>query len=392
MLGAVCAMLALVSPIVVGFAVDPRYISLPSVTSVANESVGSGPSSIQARTIWVNGSPDTEWPLDNLVKSGGKPLHVIPLCMANQEAKDKLQDHVWQATQAWMEALGGDPYENDPKATGHSVTFLWLQVNCYKEEEYKNEHEPGTWNLPQGWDHAVAIHLTPSGTSAKAGYVPEDKVVTVKKQGRHSMSLAAIQTEEDQGRDLTAEQLSSFIHELGHGKNQSLEDCVTYLLTYCTVLGLGHAHQHPDAPVKLRCENLPNMDWVIDYAITKGQYKQYKDMPDGRKKLLDYLCTPEHFYEAVFAGSSYTEYITNRPGMTVIGPYDPDSIMHYPTWMHWKDDQGNFYDEVWKSPMPWDPSKATMTHVLPDGTEEPFREPTMISKGDIAAVKSRYPA
>jgi hypothetical protein len=392
--GATCAMLALVSPFVFAFAVDLRSISIPSVTSVANESVGSGPSSIQARTVWVNGAPDTEWPLDEQFKPWGKPLHVIPLCMANGEAKAKLQDQVWQATQAWMQALGGDPYEQDPRITGagHSVTFLWLQMNCYKEEEYKNEHDPGTWNLPEGWDHAVAIHLSPSGTSAKAGYLPEDKVVTLRKQGRHSMSLAAIQMEEGQSRDLTAEQLSPFVHELGHGEKQSLEEDVTYLLTYHTVLGLGHAHQHPDAPVKIRCENLPNMDWVIDYAMTKDQYQHYKDIPDGKKKLQDYLCTPEHFHEAVFAGCSYTEYITNRPGMTVIGPYDADSIMHYPTWMHWKDDQGNYHDEIWKAPMPWDPSKATMTHVLPDGVEEPFREPTAISKGDIAAVKSRYPA
>lgn len=158
------------------------------------------------------------------------------------------------------------------------------------------------------------------------------------------------------------------------------------------MLGLGHAHQHPGRSVKVRCENLPNMDWVIDFALQKDEYKKYIDMPDGRVKLRDYLCTPENYYKAVFSGCSFTEYITNRPGMIPIGPYDPDSIMHYPTWMHWKDEEGKYHDEEWKSPMPWDPSKATMTHLLPDGTEEPFVQANGPSQGDIAAVKSRYPA
>lgn len=164
-----------------------------------------------------------------------------------------------------------------------------------------------------------------------------------------------------------------------------------HILISHAVLGLGHAHQHPDAPVKLRCENIPNMDWVLDFALQKDKFKHYNDDPDGRKKLRDYLCKPENYQEAVFAGCGFTEYITNRPGMKPIGPYDPDSIMHYPTWVHWKDDDGNYHDKVWRSPMPWNPEQATMSHVLPDGSEEPFRENLGLSQGDIKAVKERYP-
>ncbi|KAF2443686.1 hypothetical protein P171DRAFT_445060 [Karstenula rhodostoma CBS 690.94] len=366
-LSVTCTVLALFSPV--------AAIAVPIVPSGTNVSIGSDRHVNQARTIWVDGDRETEWPADERIRPWGKPLHVIPYCFATTESKDKLQFHIWQAIQIWMKALGGDPWEQDPQVSGagHSVTFQWVTMNCY-QDDYENQHNPGTWNIEPGWEHAVAIHLVSSGTSAKPGYKPKDKIITGPEAGRHHIFLEEIPRVEGDPKYLTPDELRAYTHEVGH------------------VLGLGHAHQHPNAPVKIRCENLPNMDWVLDYALQKDEYKKYIDMPDGRQQLQDYLCTPENYYKAVFAGCPFTEYITNRPGMTPIGPYDPDSIMHYPTWIHWKDDEGNYHDEEWKSPMEFDPSQATMTRLLPDGSEEPFRQADVPSKNDIAAVKSHYPA
>ncbi|KAJ4348006.1 uncharacterized protein N0V89_009378 [Didymosphaeria variabile] len=369
-LSAACAVFALASP-VAAVAVNLQNPSALSVVSGKNVPVGSHPDFIKPRTTWVDGQNAVEWPADPQFAYFGVPLHAIPYCFVNQEAKEKLQHHVWQAMQAWMKALGGDPGDVDHRVhgIGHLVTFQWVQVNCYKDD-YRDPSNPGTWNVP-GWEHALAIHLVPSGTSSKPGFRPKEKN---NEAGRNHMYLQAIPRAPGDSINASPGQLQAFTHELGH------------------VLGLGHAHQHPDAPVKLRCENLPNMDWVIDLALMNDEYKHYKNEPDGRTKLRDFLCKRENYDKAVFAGCAFTEYVTNRPGMKVIGPYDQDSIMHYPTMAHWKDAEGNYHDEVWKSHMPWNPDQATMSHVHADGSEEPFPLNIEISKGDVAAVKSRYPA
>lgn len=201
--------MAMVLPLTSGLAVKPQF----------NASDFRRPSSLKPRTVWVDGQFEEEWPVHPGVAPHGRPLHFIPYCFANKEAMEKLDHQVWQAVNAWHEALGGDPLQVGDKA-GHSLTIQRMTETCYKDD-YVDRYNPGTWNIP-GFEWAVTIHLAESGASAKPGFTPKEKIVVASEAGRHYMVLPALPTAEDGKPDAPPEELRTFVHEWGHGEESDL--------------------------------------------------------------------------------------------------------------------------------------------------------------------------
>ena len=103
----------------------------------------------------------------------------------------------------------------------------------------------------------------------------------------------------------------------------------------------------------------------------------------------EYLCTPnpENIAWALACGSNFPAYCKNHPGEKAVKPYDPHSIMHYPTIV--KVGNSLKYFDLGGN-MQWDPSKAQLTGLV-NGEERPMGRNYDISDGDVAAVKQFYP-
>jgi hypothetical protein len=103
----------------------------------------------------------------------------------------------------------------------------------------------------------------------------------------------------------------------------------------------------------------------------------------------EYLCTEkdENLMYGLLCGSMFPAYCKNLPSDKSVGPYDPESIMHYPTTLKYGDKKEYF---KFDGSMKWEPEKADITHVV-NGQERPFGINYGISKGDVEAVKKFYP-
>lgn len=103
----------------------------------------------------------------------------------------------------------------------------------------------------------------------------------------------------------------------------------------------------------------------------------------------EYLCTasPDNIMWALACGSNFPAYCKNHPGEKVVRPYDPQSIMHYPTIL-WVGNAQKYFE--FGGDMQWDPEKSQISGIV-NGGERPMGRNYDISDGDVAAVKSFYP-
>lgn len=166
------------------------------------------------RTMWADPAYRgiTVWPPNQNARSGDKALNAIFYCYVNDESRNLLKPNVDIAIYQWYTRLGGGQHIGPSPQAGHAIFFLELNVNCYGND-YQSTTRPGTWQLPAGYEDALAIHKG-TGYLAHMGYQPANRAQPPNKPGRHYLELIPL---DPPAQGQTSRELRNYFHEFGHG-------------------------------------------------------------------------------------------------------------------------------------------------------------------------------